>query len=263
MLLGFSEKEAIIYRIILDLGQGSAAEIISESGLKRGITYAVLYNLEKQELILKFLKGSKTYFQAEDPQKLIDILENKKKQIDTLDVNLNQILPHLRSHFKLALGKPTVRYFEGEEGIRAVFKDIYAKKKDIVWGCVDLEKANEAFPDYISNKLIPLRIRNKVTAHSLVAESDKGKEIAKNDKKHLRKTFLVDKKEYPIPAEIDIYEDKIAMLSFKKGDFIGLILENKDMAESLRSIFKLAFTRFRKGSSGKDTGAKSGKVKDL
>ena len=262
-LLGFSDKEAKIYRIILDLGLGSAGEIIKKSGLKRGITYAILYNLEKQGLIRKFQKRSKTYFQTEDPQKLIDILENKKKQIDTLDSNLSQIVPQLRSHYKLALGKPTIRYFEGEEGIKTVFADIYAKKNDIVWGCVDLEKVDEAFPDYIQKQLIPLRIRNQVTAHSLVADSPQAREIAEKDKKQLRKTILVDKQEYPLPAEIDVYEDKIAMLSFRQGDFIGLILENKDIAESLRSVFKLAFARFGKSPSGKDTGAKSGKVKDI
>ena len=53
----------------------------------------------------------------------------------------------------------------------------------------------------------------------------------------------MDKKTYPLPAEIDVYEDKVAMLSFAKGQFVGLLIQNKDIATSLKTIFKLAFQR--------------------
>ena len=45
----------------------------------------------------------------------------------------------------------------------------------------------------------------------------------------------------PLPAEIDVYEDKIALLSFTKGKFVGILIQNQDIATSLKTIFKLAF----------------------
>lgn len=241
--LGLSEKEALVYRVLLDLGTAKVSTIITKSGLKRGITYLTLYNLEKNFLVTSFKKDKKTYFRAENPQKLIDMVEGYEKKVHHVKEGLKVALPKLISQYKLTIGKPTIRYFEGEEGIREIFKDIYSAKKDIVWGCVDLENADDAFPSYIQKELIPLRIKNKVIAHSFVADSHQAKEILKKDKTHLRKTQLLDKNKYPLPAEIDIYEDKIAMLSFAKGEFIGLLIENKDFATSLRSIFKLAFKK--------------------
>jgi sugar-specific transcriptional regulator TrmB len=257
-LIGLSEKEARVYRVLLEMGEGKVAKIASGSQQKRGITYAVLDNLEKQGLIRKHAKEGKTYFQAEDPQKLVDIVNDKKKQIGTIESSLNEIAPRLRSQYKLSVGKPTIRYFEGEEGLKAVFSDIYAKKKDIVFGCVDLERADEVFPSHITKKLIPLRIRNRVEAYSFIADSPQARIIARNDKKQLRKSVLLNKEKYPLPSEIDVYEDKIAMLSFVKGDFIGLIIENQDLAQSLRSIFKLAFTGRGKSTPDKDTRTKAG-----
>ena len=67
--------------------------------------------------------------------------------------------------------------------------------------------------------------------------------LSKRDKKQLRESVLLDKKTYPLPAEIDVYEDKVAMLSFAKGQFVGLLIQNKDIATSLKTIFKLAFQR--------------------
>jgi len=62
-----------------------------------------------------------------------------------------------------------------------------------------------------------------------------------NDKNQLRETVLVDPREYPLSAEIDVYENKIALMDFSKGSFVGVLIENKSMAETLGSIFKLAF----------------------
>lgn len=241
--IGLTDKEARIYRILLDGGDLSAAEIINRSHLKRGITYNILYKLEKDGLVVQTSKGTKTHFRPESPQKLFDLLERKKAQVDLVTENFSQVLPKLVSQYKLSVGRPTVRYYEGEEGIREVFEDIYGPKQEIVWGCVDLEKADEVFPAYIMKELIPKRIKNKVMAHSFIADSPQARSISKQDKLQLRKSKLVDKGKYPIPAEIDVYQDKIAMLTFIKGEFVGLIIENKDLAESLRSIFRLAFEK--------------------
>ncbi len=77
-------------------------------------------------------------------------------------------------------------------------------------------------------------------ALTFFGDSPVAKELQKNDATSYRESFLLDKEEYPMPAEIDIYQDRVAMLSFKKGEFLGLVIENEDFAQSLRSIFKLA-----------------------
>lgn len=255
--IGLTEKEAKVYRVILDLGTAKAVEIIEKSGFKRGITYLVLYNLEKDGLITSFKKEKKTYFRVKSPQRLVELLEKHERKIKQVKGGLGAVMPKLISQYKLSIGKPTIRYFEGEEGIHEVFEDIYAPKKDVVLGCVDLEITDKAFPSHVIEKLIPKRIKNQVKAFSFVADSPKAKEVAKKDKLHLRKTILLDKKKYPLPAEIDVYEDKIAMLSFTKGEFIGLLIENRDFAQSLRSIFKLAFSRTGKSLANQNTRSKS------
>lgn len=245
--LGFSEKEIAVYQAILLLGEATAGEIVKKAHLKRGITYAILYDFERKGLVIRMVKKGKTYFQAGSPEMLQSVVERKKTEVEDVSSELNRALPELVSHYKLAVNKPTVRYFQGTEGLRSVFKDIYAPKEDKVYGCVDLEIADTVFPSHIVDDLIPLRIKNKLFAETLLAASPAAEEVAKDDQRQLRHTVLVDKKEFPLPAEIDVYEDKIAMLSFAKGEFVGIIIENKDLAESLRSIFKLALTTGHKG----------------
>src|SRR3990167_2633295 len=130
--LGLSEKESKIYRILLEIAQGSATTIITKSGLKRGITYAVLYSLEKHGLVRQYKKEGKTYFQVESPQKLLELVGKKKKEVEQVEKSLESVLPVLSSQYKLAIGKPTIRYFEGKQGLTEIFKDVYAPKPEPV-----------------------------------------------------------------------------------------------------------------------------------
>jgi hypothetical protein len=202
--------------------------------------------LENKKLVRSFEKEGKTVFQVEPPSKLQDLVEQKKQQVEIMENSVKHVIKHLTSQYKLAVGKPTVQYFEGEEGLEKVFADIYTPKEDAVYGCVDLEKADEVFPQHIVKKYIPLRVKNKIKAISFLGDSSQARELKPKDAEHLRETYLLDKKEYPMPAEIDVYEDKISMMSFDKGNFIGLIIENKDFAETFRSIFKYAVEQARK-----------------
>jgi sugar-specific transcriptional regulator TrmB len=233
---GLTPKEASIYLFLLEAGPQKALPIFKALKMKKGNTYALLDKLVEKGFVIK--KGP--LFSPQSPLAVFYKLEEKVQALNGTLGTFKATLPQLNSLYKLSIGKPTIRYFEGEEGIKEVFEDIYARKKDVVYGCVDLDKADEVFPGYIVSKLIPKRVRNKVQAISFLPDSPSAREVAKKDKLQLRETALVDKKKYPLPAEIDVYEDKVAMLTFARGEFIGLIIENKDIAESLRSVFKLA-----------------------
>lgn len=238
---GLAEKQSKLYRLLLSNGEERVSSLSRKSGIKRGNVYALLRDLKTRGLVTEFEKGKITYFRPEPPERLVAIIDAREREATIAKSLASDLMPRLTSQWKESVGRPVIRYFEGEKGIHEVFEDIYGPKKDVVYGCVDLEKADEAFPAHIADKLIPKRVRNNVVARSFVANSPLGKELAAKDNEQLRKTTLLEKSAYPLPAEIDVYEDKIAMLSFSKGEFIGVIIENKDFAESLRSVFRKAF----------------------
>lgn len=238
---GLSEKQAKLYRLLLIEGELRPSTLSNKSGIKRGNVYALLKDLSFRGLVTEFEKEKVIYFRPEPPEKIATLIEAREKDVSIAKSLASELLPGLTSQWKTAIGKPVIRAYEGEAGIHEVFKDIYGPKKDIVYGCVDLEAADRAFPEHILKTLIPLRIRNKVVAYSLVADSPQARLIAAQDATHLRQTILVDKKTLPLPAEIDVYEDKIALLSFERGEFLGLIIQNAAFAQSLRSVFSLIF----------------------
>ena len=106
--------------------------------------------------------------------------------------------------------------------------------------CVDPTLFDKSF-DTVFKELVPKRIKNRLFSKAILADSPFSKKLEGKDKEQLRKSKLVNSKKYPMTAEIDVYEDKVAMMDISKGkDFVGIVIENKAIAETLRSIFKLA-----------------------
>lgn len=241
--IGLTKKEADLYELLLQLGETPANEIIKQLKLKRATAYKTLYSLEKKGLVTKKDIGNIINFRPEAPTKLLSLAEKQYDQLERAKDDLTRVLPELNSSYIISVEKPVVQTFEGVKGIQEVFKDIYAKKDEPVYGCVDLEIADKALPEYVTKQLIPIRIKNKLEAKSFIADSNQAKKVAKKDAEQLRQSVLLDKKDYPLPAEIDVYDDKVAMLSFANGQFAGILVQNKDIATSLKSIFKLAFEK--------------------
>jgi sugar-specific transcriptional regulator TrmB len=244
---GLKPGEAAIYDVLLLDGDSPASTLTSKTNYKRGMVYKFLDDLKKKGLVSSYNKkgatekSKKTYFRAEPPQKLMDQIENSLQEARSQKEALEAVLPNLETKYRLQQTKPSVTYYEGLAGTKKIFQDIYSPKDEPVYGCIDLEKADAAIPDHITKELIPLRIKNNVLAISFVADSPKGRDVHDKDEESLRKSVLLDKEEYPIPAEIDVYENKVAMLSFDREQFVGILIENKDIATTLKTIFRLAF----------------------
>lgn len=255
--LGLSNTEITLYELLLRLGQAQAKDIINASNLKRPTVYKALYSLEKKRLVTSKDIHKKIHFTPSPPTELMRQTDEKYARLKHVKDSLHALLPQLNASYIQSVEKPIVREYTGTDGIKEVFEDIYAPKLEPVYGCVDLEKSDEAVPDYIVDKLIPLRIRNNVQAITFLGSSIQAEKVQTNDANALRQSVLLNKLRYPLPAEIDVYEDKVAMLSFEKGEFIGLVIENAAFATSLKSIFKLAFDKI---SEDKPTQRASGEL---
>jgi hypothetical protein len=77
-----------------------------------------------------------------------------------------------------------------------------------------------------------------------VADTPLARERKANDEKEYRSTSLVPKEDFPVPADIEIYNNKVMIASWKEK--LGIIIESEEIATTLRSVFKLALTEARK-----------------
>ncbi|HIP21630.1 MAG TPA: hypothetical protein EYG72_01610 [Candidatus Pacebacteria bacterium] len=114
--LNLSDNEASLYLSLLELGEASVQRISKKSKISRTTTYDVIETLREKGLIIATKKQKRTFYYAENPSKLGNILEEKVNAFDNL-------LPELLAMSNLIDRKPKIRFFEGVEGLKNIYKD--------------------------------------------------------------------------------------------------------------------------------------------
>lgn len=229
--LGLSDKEAKVYLAVLELGEANIQQIAQKSGVKRTTAYDVITSLKEKRLLTEITKNKKALFSAEDPRKLEGQLDEKKE-------TLKKILPELLSITNLLDKKPTIKFYEGDEGIKEVYKDTlsYPDQELVAW--VSPESHTNFDIKWLDENYLPKRIKSKIWARVIAADSTEIQDYKSRDEKSLRKTKLVSAEEFPFEVEINLYgKNRIAIMSF--AEKIGLIIESPKLHQTLKSIFEL------------------------
>jgi len=228
---GLDTKEAATYLAVLELGEASMGSLVKKSRLKRTTLYDITETLKERGLIGVSRRGKRAVYTAENPNKLIEQADENKRRLENL-------LPELLSITNTITKKPKMRYFEGVEGIKEVYRDVlrYPNYKTQAWVPENIiyELDTGFFDDYYTPKL-----REQNRAIELIATD---LPIFRHHKKAntipSRKIKLVDATHFPFTVEICLYGmDRIAIMSYR--DQMGLIIESESIARTLKSVFEL------------------------
>ena len=233
--IGLSDREAEIYLRLSEYGSLRASQLAKDLKLPKTTVIESLYLLEEQGLVSRIKQKNSFIFNAEDPEILLLYLDKKAKEIQTNKALLAKALPSFRT-IKSDKNIPRVRYFEGHEGIIQLYEDSLRSKSEIyAYGSSEdeLRYLPDYFPEYWDRRAsagIPLT--------ALMPNTDlNGKHTKKTDIAHLRKTYLFSEK-YRTPLEIDVYDNKVILMSFK--EWFGVMIESEVIASAMSNLLKLA-----------------------
>ncbi len=249
--LGLSLKEAQLYDLLLQRGEMAARDVELETGFKKN-TYVLIKSLERKGMIVRLEREHRVYYQPSSPQNLGYMANKQIKSAQRHAAILAEMLPELTAKYSESVDRPVVRYVEGAEGIKELYHTVYNQDIPASYGCLDLEKEEKAVPELMNESLIPNRVKRGSKAYAVLSDSASARDVSSRDIEELRESILVDSKEYPLPAEVSVYGDKVALLSFKKGNMTGVLIENKEIAQSLESIYRLLFRFWREGGGARE-----------
>ncbi len=235
--IGLSDEEVEIYQTLLKLGRVPASIVIEETSLKRGSVYNYLNDLEKKGLVKRVEGDKKLEFEPQSPDNLKSLIKDEKRRVDEVEKNLDNVLPSLKSKFNLTVEKPTIRHFEGIDGVKEVYKDTLETAKDLdePIKVIVSDYDSKEFDEYLRRYYVPKRAKRGIKS-KVISPTKPTKEKLEEDKKLLKERRYISREEFAVPTEIDIYNDKVALISFKEK-LIGVIIENKDYAQTMNKIF--------------------------
>ena len=227
-LFGLSEKEAVVYLKLLELGEAPIQRISEATGINRFTLYDVLKYLIKKELAGVTIKEKVKHFYVIEPTELL-------KRIKQAEREFSSIVPELEKR-KSTIGiKPKIMLFEGKKGIDAVNTDVLEGKEILAYG--SFETASKMLKwqtiDFIKKRLkLGIKWRG-------ITDSSIKKAYFYKDPKYKKLTELrIDNSLKEMQTWNYIYNNKVAIPSFKKENFVGIIIEDEAVSDSYRIVFE-------------------------
>ena len=231
---GLNEKEALVYEEILRKGPLSTASILKKVNIKRGDIYNVLDRLEKQKLILPIPEFKKLTYKVSDPEVIENRIKTNERYVEEAKENISLIY----SLYNLNLGKPGIRFAQGLEGIKEIFNETLKSKTEIVgYGDVDgWLKHLEKYTKWYGKE----RLRRNIKERIIIPDTERARNFVSNYDKSVTEFKFVSHEKFKSSLEMNIFDDKVVYVTLREP-FIALLIEDKSIADTQRSIFELGW----------------------
>ena len=125
---GLTDGEIKVYLALLQLGISSIGPILEKSRVTKSIIYRILDRLIEKGLASYIIKEKTKHFQAAQPEKLLDYIEQRKKELEENKKKVQELLPELLLKQKLSK-KSEATIYEGFKGIITVHDKRFQKLK--------------------------------------------------------------------------------------------------------------------------------------
>lgn len=237
--LNITEKAIVVYVALLEMGPSSVLDVSRHSGVNRVSVYEAIDELKQKGFVSESRKGKRKLFLAEDPETAVNVLREKKVQLEQQEKELqNVIVPLLKAVNVDEESKPQIKFFEGADGVNKVFDEYILKAREAI-NCGSYDTAIkissfkyelEYFEEIRKRKMFFRFILEDTPLNRKLGEAGKG--IA-----HFK--FLPP--EIKISADIVVFGETTALISYEKE--IATLIENKSIADAIRMYLDFMWER--------------------
>ncbi len=233
-VVGMDDKHSELYLTGLRIGTAPASDYAKGTGFNRITTYTMLETLVKAGHFTMVRKRRAKWYAPILPDLL---MREAQKQTEAL----KKALPELRALSSTNFRKPHVRYFEGWEGVKHVYDDTLTAHTELL-NYANSTIIRKNWPEY-DTEYVAERVKRGIKLRGIAPDDATGKRVHGEDKEYLREIRLVSQKQFDFKNEIKIYDNKVATISFGEDEkaVFGIIIESKEVADTQRQIFEMAW----------------------
>ena len=238
--IGLTRGESKVYLTLLKIGETTTGKIIEEAQISAGKVYQILDKLIKKGLVSYIVKDKTKYFSASHPNRILDLLHEKEKNIKEKETEIKQILPSLIQDYNLERKNNETTLFKGLKGIQTViFELLDNSEKEILAMGITTSK-DERF-NLLWKKWHNEREKRRIKCKCLFSE------INKEYSQKLKKMKFSEVKiiNGVTPSAITISKEYVLIQTYKE-DVECLLIRNENIAQSFRTFFETMWNSAKK-----------------
>lgn len=228
---GFSDKEAKIYLVALELWSSPASTIARRSVINRVTTYTILNDLKRKWYVNEITKDNTKYYNTISPDILLKQLEQKYE-------SFKEKVPDLLALADNFWNKPKIQFFEGVSGLKNLYNEIL-KTKEPLFAFLSDDDIVPELQQYLNIIFVKQRKKQWIHSSVIVRSTEANKQYLKsikNDK--LTDIRLINDELAGIEWELMLFwEDRIACALYSPKELMWYTIQSKQLYSSLKSIF--------------------------
>jgi HTH-type transcriptional regulator, sugar sensing transcriptional regulator len=234
---GLTEGEIKVYLALLETGSSTIGPILEQSGITKSIIYRILDKLIKKGLVSYIIKEKTKNFQAAQPNKLLEYIDSREKQLQLNKNKIQEMIPQLLLKQQLTK-KSEANIYEGFKGLMTAYENRYQKLKKgeevVLYGLPPEQPGfHHAYWKKNHQKLSQLGIRCRMLYHPNVTD--------KNLKDRNKYKYCIAKRmpfNIDTPSWVMIYKD-VTLIAIPQGDMpFAFEITNEQVADSFRNYFE-------------------------
>ena len=169
---------------------------------------------------------------------LLNYIDRKQEELNERKEEIKKLLPELKRLQSKSDVFPRIQFFEGIEGIKQAYEDTLENNKEKQ--LLDFTGTDAVFKhmgkEWV-NYYVKKRAQLEIKCIDIAPNTEWAQKSKKRDDELLRVTKLMPEK-YLFNTEIAIYDEKVAIFSFSEDQPIALIIEDKNISHTMKTLFK-------------------------
>jgi len=227
--IGMTNNEINVYLNLLELGSSLAGEITKKSGLNRTNVYDILDRLIEKGIVGYVIKSNRKYFEATEPLRIINYLEEQEAQIKRKKEIITSIIPELDLKRNLSKEHQETSIYKGKQGIKSITEDVLRTNKEL-FAFGPEGKFMSYFEHYAKQWHKRRTFKIKVIYHEKVRE-------LKTATKFQLVTMRFNSFIYDTPVSTWIYGDKVAIIVWDSQP-VATLINSKAVADAYKMFFQ-------------------------
>lgn len=230
--LGLSKNEARIYETLLAEGESGIGHLATKSKVHRRNVYDSMNRLIEKGLVFEILEKKENHYQAVDPRKLLELVEEKQNM-------LSKVMPQLDALYKGTPRNEQVYIYRGAEGWKNYMRDMLRIGEPAYFigakgGWLDA-RVKHFFPQFIKEAQ-----KKKLQFYHLF--DHEVKKDCNEILQYVGKQYKFLPKGFSTQAAIDIFGDHVNVISpihigGLAEEFSVTVIVNKHIADAFRVWF--------------------------
>ena len=236
--VGLTKGEAGVYLALLQLGSSRVGKIVHLSGVAYSNIYTILERLIEKGLVSFVIKAKTKYFQAVEPEQLLEYIRKKEKELQEQKEQLEHTLPQLQLLQKLSREHQEAEVFVGWKGVKTAFEKIlgyYTPNEHYRFIYTYPPQMGERI-DLFFNQFHNLYTKRKVNFLGISREEYRKSWFVKKAGGYTKMRYV----SFPLPANVEIVKDIVLIVSWTEKP-VAFFLRSSEIAKEYSLYFDTAW----------------------